>query len=378
MISQYSMYRSAGRAAPGPKLWLPALGLLLSSLVAGCADNNVNDTDSAAGTLVRTAMVRVGPGAAPIHTRGKLAAAEELQLSFKTGGIIAQVPVREGERVQAGQVLAELALDEIAAQAAQATALADKAKRDLMRAENLYAEDVISLEALQNARTQADIARNGERAAQFNLQYSRIIAPRDGVVLRRFVEERELIAPGQPVLALGADGEGYVVRAALSDRELVQVSIGDTARVQLDAYPDREWTGIVNEIAGAADPMSGLFPIEVSLQNQGDLRLSSGLVAKVTIQPSSSAEQSRIYVPISAIVEGEGRTAHVFLIDSSVARKRAVTVDFIVHDEVAVADGLTDKDIVITDGSLYLQDGDRVQVIDETRVDRASSESQER
>ena len=374
MNSTYSTYRTAGHRSPWRGFSASALGLLLILSLAGCTDNAVNNSESAAGTPVRTATVRSGPGAAPIHSRGKIAAAEELQLSFKTGGIIARVHIREGERVQAGQLLAELALDEIAAQAAQAAALAEKAERDLVRAESLHAAEVISLEALENARTQAEIARNSQRAARFNLQYSRIVAPRDGVVLRRFVEERELIAPGQPVLTLGADDEGYVVRAALSDRELVQVSIGDSARVRLDAYPDREWIGVIHEIAGAADPISGLFPLEVSLQNEEGVTLSSGLVAKLTIQPASASARTRVYVPVSAVVEGDGRTANVFLIESGVARKRAVTVDFIVNEEVAVMDGLTSKDVVITEGALYLQDGDRVRVLDDAPVADSLSE----
>ena len=378
MNSTYLTYRTAGHHSLLRGFSASALGLLLILSLAGCTDSAVTNSESAAGTPVRTAAVRIGPGAAPIHTRGKIAAAEELQLSFKTGGIIANVNIREGERVQAGQLLAELVLDEIAAQAAQAAALAEKAERDRVRAENLHAAEVISLEALENARTQAEIARNSQRAARFNLQYSRIVAPRDGVVLRRFVEERELIAPGQPVLTLGADDEGYVVRTALSDRELVQVSIGDTARVQLDAYPDREWIGVINEIAGAADPLSGLFPLEVSLQNQESFTLSSGLVAKLTIQPASAGARTRVYVPISAVVEGDGRMANVFLIESGVARKRAVTVDFIVNEEVALVDGLTGEDIVITEGALYLQDGDRVRVLDDARVADTLSESKGR
>ncbi len=339
---------------------LSLLGAL--SLIACSADNrNTNDTIDA--TPVRVASARLGPGAPPIDTRGKIAAAKEMQLSFKTGGFIARIHVREGERVQRGQLLAELALDEIEAQTAQAVALASKAQRDLERAERLYADEVVSLEALQNVRTQAEIAKSAEVAARFNLRYSQITAPRDGVVLRRFNEERELVAPGQPVVALGVDTEGYILRAALSDRELVQVALGDSAEIEIDAYPNQQISGTVREIAGAADPMTGLFPIEVAI-TEAQERLSSGLVATARLQPLRARETARVYVPIAAVVEGAGRMAHVFINEQGIARKQRIEVDFIVDEDAAVLTGLTQGTEVVTEGALYLQDGEPIQVLE--------------
>jgi multidrug efflux system membrane fusion protein len=338
--------------------------LILSTLGLSACSTEPNDmTDASDATPVRVSAVRIGAAAAPINTRGKVAAAKEMQLSFKTGGFIARITVGEGERVSRGQLLAELALDEIEAQSAQADALAAKAQRDLQRMERLYADEVVSLEALQNARTQAEIAESARAATDFNLRYSRIIAPRDGLILRRFKEERELVVPGQPVVALGADSEGYVIRAALSDRELVQVAIGDSAQIELDAYPNRTLNGQVREIAGAADSLTGLFPIEISLMDS-DLRLSSGLVAKVQLQPLSASEGRKIYVPIAAVVEGVGRIAHVFVREGDIARKQRVEIDFIVNEEAALLDGIDGQREVITEGALYLQDGERIRVLE--------------
>lgn len=339
---------------------LSLLGAL--SLIACSADSR-KTTDTIDATPVRVASARLGPGAPPIDTRGKIAAAKEMQLSFKTGGLIARIHVREGERVQRGQLLAELALDEIEAQTAQAVALASKAQRDLERAERLYADEVVSLETLQNARTQADIAKSAEVAARFNLRYSQITAPRDGVVLRRFNEERELVAPGQPVVALGVDTEGYIIRAALSDRELVQVALGDSAEIAIDAYPNQQISGTVREIAGAAEPMTGLFPIEIAIA-ETQVRLSSGLVATARLQPLRARETTRVYVPIAAVVEGAGRTAHVFANENGIARKQRIEVDFITDEHAAVLTGLTQGMEVVTEGALYLQDGEPIQILE--------------
>ena len=107
-----------------------------------------------------------------------------MRLSFKLGGVVRRIAVQEGDEVKQGQRLAEIELAEVGAQVEQARQLADKAQRDLERGERLHADQVISLEQLQDLRTQASVARAGLKSAQFNLGFSTIVAPRDGVVLR--------------------------------------------------------------------------------------------------------------------------------------------------------------------------------------------------
>ena len=122
-----------------------------------------------------------------------------------------------------GQRLAEIEQTEVNAQVEQARQAHEKAKRDATRGERLYEDKVISLEQLQDLRTQAAVAEAGLNSAEFNWNYAAIIAPRDGTVLRRLAEERELVAAGTPVLVVGAQDRGFIVRTGLADREIVQV-----------------------------------------------------------------------------------------------------------------------------------------------------------
>ena len=332
--------------------------------LAGCGAKAPDKVEAAAaGIAVRTAPATSGPASAPIGASGLVASEDEMRLSFKTGGIIRRIAVREGAEVRKGQVLAELELTEVNAQFEQVRQGALKAERDLERGERLHADQVISLEALQNLRTQAAVARAASEAARFNLGYSSITAPQDGRVLRRLAEERELVPPGQPVLVLGGADRGHVVRTALADREVVQVALGDIARVELDAYPGRSFEARVSEVSAAADPRSGLFPVEVRIAPQAGMALATGLVARVDITPTAGRRGSLTRVPIAALVEGRGDDAVVFVADQGVARKRAVKVAFIAAAEVALASGLKPGESVITEGALYLQDGDRIRVL---------------
>lgn len=335
----------------------------LLAVLAGCSQQG-DESPSADGTVVRAATSTTGPARPAIAASGLLGGKDEMRLSFKTGGIVARIHLPEGARARRGQVLAELELAEIGALAAQARAAAEKAERDLARGERLHADQVISLEALENLRTQAQVAIAAREAAQFNLGYSKITAPRDGTVLRHFVEEREFVAPGQPVVALGSSERGHVVRAAVADRDIVQIGLGDRATVRLDAYPDREFAARVSEKSAAADPRTGLFPVELELDGDTELPVSSGLIAKASITPSTAASGTLTYVPIGAIVEGRGDRAFVFVIEGDVARKRNVGVAFIDATNVALRDGLAPGTRVVTEGAFYLQDGERIRVVD--------------
>lgn len=340
------------------RVWVT--GLLFATLAACSAGKGPS---TPAGAPVRTAQSSSGPAAPPIEASGLLGRQDEVRLSFKTGGIIRTLPIKEGTRVRRGEVLAALELDEVDAQFTQARELAVKAERDLERGERLHAEQVISEEMLQNLRTQATVARAARRAAQFNRGFSLIHAPRDGVVLRRLAEERELVPPGQPVIVFGSAERGYVVRFALADRDLVRVALGDRAVVRIDAFPEREFTAVVTEVSAAADIRNGLFPVQAKLDPVPADPLASGLVAKIRIDPASRRAATLTYLPIAALVEGRRDRASVFTIEGDRAKRRDVRIAFITGDSVALREGLAIGESVITEGALYLQDGDRVRVL---------------
>jgi RND family efflux transporter MFP subunit len=284
----------------------------------------------------------------------------EQRMSFKMGGVVRRIAVQEGQSVKRGQRLAEIELTEVNAQVEQARQMAEKAARDLRRGENLYADQVISLEQLQDLRTQAAMAEASFKSAQFNMGYSVITAPGDGVVLRKLVEERELVGPGTPVLVFGESDSGYVVRAALADREIVNVKIGDKGEIRMDAFPGQLMTGTIVEVASAADERSGMFPIEVRFDTPPP-RLVSGLVARLRLEPESSAPPLT-YVPMAALVEGDGDRASVFVLNNGKAQKRDVRVAFITADSIALESGIEAGEAVITDGALFLENGEAVEV----------------
>ena len=317
-----------------------------AALLAGCGKSDAPEAPKA--TPVRVASASNGPAVPPIDTNGVVVTKHEMRLSFKMGGVVRKIHVQEGDVVKKGQRLAEIELTEVDAQVEQARQMAEKASRDLARGENLYSDQVISLEQLQDLRTQAAMAQAQFKSAQFNQGYSVITAPRDGVVLRKLVEERELVPAGTPVLVFGESDLGFVVLAALADREIVNVKLGDKGEIRMDAFPGQAMTGTLVEVASAADERSGMFPVEVQFDSPPP-RLVSGLVARLRMSPTSEAPPLT-YVPMAVIDQGK-------------AVKRDVQVAFITADSIALESGLRPDETVITDGALFLENGEAVEVV---------------
>jgi RND family efflux transporter MFP subunit len=181
-------------------------------------------------------------------------------------------------------------------------------------------------------------------------------------VLRKLAEPDELVAAGQPVLVVGNTGGGWIVRAALSDRDVVRVREGQAAEVTLDAFPGRRFSGRVTEIAAAADPQTGTYEMKLAVDPAG-ARFVQGLVAKVVIAGDDS--ESVAVVPVTSLLEADGSEATVFVVaGSGIAKRVAVQTGRLLGERVEVLGGLVPGDRVVTEGAAWLDDNDAVRVLE--------------
>ena len=342
-----------------------ALALAVAAAVFfGCARGGAEEPANAADqrAVVRAVPVTDTVLARPVVATGTVAPADEAQLGFKIGGVIERIAVDEGDKVRAGQTLASLDLREIDATLARARSGATKAERDFERARRLYADSVVALAEFQDSETAHEVAQADLETAAVNRRYAVIVAPANGVVLRRAAEPGENIPAGATVLVVGSRGaaHGHVLEIGLADRDAVSVRKGDPAVARFDALPGREFAGRVARIGAAADPVTGTYEVEIALDDAGTL--AAGLVGRVEIRPARGAPA--MLVPIEAVLEADGGKATVYALsaDGSRAERRRVTVAFIEGSRVAIAGGLDGASRVLTDGASYLDDGAAVRV----------------
>jgi multidrug efflux system membrane fusion protein len=300
----------------------------------------------------------------PIRTSGILSAPSEMKLSFKIGGIVKEIHVDEGDIVKKDQVLSKLDQSEIGAQVNQAKSAFENAKLDLKRVNNLYADSAVTLEQKQDAETGFEIAKANLSIAKFNYQHSVIKAPSKGIILKRFVEQNEMVNTGMPIFIVGSTEKSWLIRAGISDKDVITLRLGDSASISFDAYSDISFPAVVSQIAESADPMTGTFEVELTLE-QTEYKLISGFIGSIEIFPSN--KKNYRLIPIEALVEADNNHGNVFVLNDSgkTAKKIQIKWKYILKDKIVVTGGLEDETVVITDGSSYLSEGAMVQVISE-------------
>ncbi len=311
---------------------------------------------------VKLAPVKSGDYSLPVISSGLIGTETESKLSFKVGGIISKIYVKEGEPVGKGQLLASLDLTEIDAQVSQAKNNVEKMKRDLERGQRLLKDSAATLEQIQNLQTAFNVADESFRIASFNRQFATIRANVSGKVIRKFVNEGELINAGTAVLTVNSAAQNdWIVKIGLPDVDWVRVKKGDRAKISTDAYPNEFFEGDLNVINEGAELGSGLYQAEVRVK-PGNKKLASGLFAKVEIIPSS--RKKLMSVPIESLVEGLGKNAFVFVVkaDQKSVQKISVTIAYLENQTAFISEGLANVTAVVTAGSAFLTENSVIKI----------------
>ncbi len=339
-------------------------------------------------------------------------------LSSRIMGYILAIHVREGDRVQAGQLLMEIENREAAAQLRKAQAVLREAQEMLRETERLIqanesaktaAEAEQSLAASTFNRYQALLERKsvsqqefdevqaryrGKTAevdrtqemlrsiqakrdqvlaridqakaeisqAQVHVDYGRIQSPIRGIVTQKQAEVGGLAAPGALLLTLEDDAR-YRLEATVEESKLGKIRLGDSVRVIIDALGDQEWTGRVGEVQPTADPASRSSLVKIDLP-EGLIKkapgriLRSGLYGKARF---AVGKKEIITIPHKAIFQ-RGQLLQVFAVDSSqMARLRLIKTGKIYGERIEVLSGLGEGEKIIVEGVERVNDGNRIE-----------------
>ena len=332
-------------------------------LLSACGNKKKEEVNNTSENeiSVRLVTVKKMTSAEAVSASGVVSSSTEARLAFKTGGIIEKMYVNEGDVVKKGQLLAKLNLTEINAQVAQANEGFAKIERDKKRVENLYKDSVATLEQLQNITTAYNVAKQNIEIARFNQNFSEIRATSNGRIVKKIMNEGELVGPGMPLFYITADGaKDWIIKVGVSDKDWVRLKKGDAAQVTIDAFKGETFSASVSNKAPSIDPQSGLYQMELKF-NRLPSQLALGLFANVKMQPK--LQRTYLTIPIDAIIEGNGNHAFVFVAEQGKARKINVETVAIQEGNVLIANGLQEGQQVITDGSAYLMDGVAIKVI---------------
>ncbi|MFH0735204.1 MAG: efflux RND transporter periplasmic adaptor subunit [bacterium] len=338
--------------------------LLFSLFFTGCKNEkkDISQTDKEIIPVKVTSLIKEDVQRT-IITSGQFTTDDETYLSFKTGGVINKIYVKEGDAIKKGQLLATLNLGEIDAMVQQAKIGYEKALRDYNRVNNLYKDSVTTLEQLQNAKSGLDISTKQLNIAEFNKDYSEIRALENGYVLKKFANEGQMIGSGMPVIQTnGANNNNWLLKVTVSDIEWAVIKLHDRAEVKLDAYPDQMLTAYVLRKSEGIDPYTGTFSVDLKLESNFLPKIASGLFGKANIIPSKIL--SSWLIPYEALLDGDGNTGYLFITnDNTTVKKVKVTIAEINKNNVLISAGLEKAKFLIVSGSAYLNDNSKIKIV---------------
>ena len=409
---------------------LPYWTILIPGLLftAGCGLLPPGDAQSDASppqqqnVSVDVAVARLGSLEKDIEYVGTTFPVREVSLRSRIEGQILDISVDVGDRVEQGQVLARIddsisaatvieAEAEVAALQSEVASLeadvndaiasVEQAELELKQAQSnaartslLFEQGAISEQAAELDRTAVGTAQQALRSAKQQVanrsaavvaaqrrvaaqsalvdrerqrkSFTQLTSPVTGSVLARVLEPGDLAQPGDEVLQLG-DFSQIQVRVQISELELAEVRVGQTAQVRLDAFPGRTFTGEVTQISLAADATARLIPVEVTIPN-ADRRIGRGLLARVDF---GQQNDNSVIVPETAVQVASGAkkisqsdTATIFIIqregENVTVTAREVKLGEQANSQVEIMTGLEPGEEFVVRSSGDLQDGDTV------------------
>ncbi|WP_019701326.1 efflux RND transporter periplasmic adaptor subunit [Paracidovorax oryzae] len=316
-------------------------------------------------------------GTAPLQTRleyaGEVRARVESRLGFRVAGKIVQRQAELGQRVQTGQLLAQLdprdyqlSLEAARAQVASAQTQRDLAAADYQRFSALKSQNFISgaeldrrAATLKAAEASLEQAR-AQSASQGNQAgYTRLLADAAGVVTGIDAEPGQVVAAGTPVVRIAQDGPRDVVFSVPEDR-VARVRPGQSVSVRLwSGGPSAH--GRIREVAASADPVTRTFLAKVALASDNPPPL--GATAYVTPDMPDQDGAQAIKLPTSALrQEGTQTAVWIYEPSSGTVRSQVIQVARADGNEVVVGAGLTPGMQVVATGVHVLSPGQKVQI----------------
>jgi len=309
---------------------------------------------------------------------GEIRAREEITLSFRIAGKLLRREVDAGQRVQRGQLLAQLDVVDFALQAQGAQAQYAAAKADLTRARNelerytaladgqLISRSSLDAQetALKAAQSKMESARATLDVAQNQTKYAELTAPADGVIASRRAEAGQVVSAGQPIYVLASDGAREVA-IAVPESEIAEFRLGQSVEVELWNQPGTRWPGHIRELAAAADPQTRTWAARVSLPPEALDTVELGQSARVLLAAHTAT--AAVSVPLAAIQPGPSpRESLVWVVDPATGstQLRPVILGAYGSQSVPVLSGLTSRDWVVIAGGHLLHEGQPVIAID--------------
>lgn len=300
---------------------------------------------------------------------GRVVSAEEVLLGFEVPGRIIELPVREGQDVAAGALVARLDDRDYAAQLEREQARRNEARANFQRNQALYERDAISLRDLEVVRRRLEVTEANLRQADKAMADTRLLAPFDGRIANRQVENFENVQAKQPVVMF-LDNSTLEIKASFPETDfllmnrigsLVAMTEALKPQVEISAASGALIPSYFKEMRNVADAVTRTFEVTLGFVSPEGMTIASGMTAKVIMQIPAGTT-GRTLIPAAAITgDAEGRSiVWVFDEATGAVNARQVEVSQMTGESIEIVSGLEVGDRIAVLGAKNLREGMRV------------------
>lgn len=358
--------------------------VVLTLLVAGCGKEEAPEQ-----TVARPVKaIKVGD-VAQVGGRsfpGQAKATREVNLSFRVSGPLITFPVKVGDEVEEGRVLAridprdyQVNLNNVQGQLDRTKATAARAESEYKRELKIFKEDpgATSKTAVDRKREQRDSARADIKsleasvaAAKDQLSYTYLRAPYKGTITATYVENFEDVRPKQAIVRV-LDPSRIEMVINIPENLISNAPYVTKVFVRFDAFPDREIEATIKEIGREASQTTRTYPVTLIMDQPSDIKILPGMAGKTVRVEGDLPDQvtsAGIEVPVSATFSPDesGKTFLWVINDQTkTVKRREIKIGRLTDRGITVQEGLKAGEWVATAGAHYLREGQQVRILDE-------------
>jgi RND family efflux transporter MFP subunit len=356
---------------------LPAVALCLGLFgLAGCGGPEP-EPPPPASRPVRIFVVEGSSAEAVRSFPGRVDATQRAELAFRVGGQLKQVLIKEGDLVEAGQVLARLDPTDFEIVLADRQATFDNARRNFERGKELIVDGNISRLDYDRMEANYRTAEAALTAARQDLEYTVLTAPFRGRIARRAVENFEEVLPRQTVIWLQnideldvvIDLPESVVRSirgpASRQASMREGEAADTIRAyaMFEGQRDKQYPLQPKELATKADEQTQTFRTTFTMAAPDEFPLLPGMTADVVLDLTAAVDKEAVkWVPARAVQADAELKPRVWVLDpeTMTVSSKAVEVGRMSGRSIQVTSGLDGGEEIVAVGAAYLAEGMRV------------------
>jgi RND family efflux transporter MFP subunit len=338
----------------------PLIILIAGSVVAYkiTSDAKTADARRSAAPLVKVEKPLRELVKIQLQFNGDVMPVRQAGLFSKVSGNLERIYTDMGFVVRANQLLATIDSAELYQQYLQTKATYENARMTFGRVQQLIEKTLASKQDLDNADAAMKVAQANFEAASTRLSYSRITAPFDGIIVKRFLDPGALVTANSSTLFLLMNLDNVKIIVNVPEKVVPNVYQIRTALVTLDALPGKEFTGKVTRFSDAIDLSTRTMAIQIEIANRSHL-IKPGMFATVLV--TLAEHQHAVTVPTHALLKDENGQYLFALEEKKVKRIRVQTgVDQAERTEIIA--GLTGDESIITVGQQFVKDGGQVTV----------------